>query len=232
MNATTQPHWIVRSIGSSVITPIVLVTVVAVTLWLLRQPSPAVQGGPFMLIIGSLVAVGLGCAALAWIRPQRAGLSPPHVMLSLGFGGMLLGLLYDLANAGPARLDSLCAQTTALGFMDSLRLHIEFLPGMHVGMLVGGLLAIPSLRLLRSHCGRYLCSLFFQNVMCSGWMLVGMTTGALWLARWQAERGVSSLPAMLGSMFVGMTWGMVVSVALYRGFFTLRNRAAGNQKGA
>jgi hypothetical protein len=26
-------------------------------------------------------------------------------------------------------------------------------------------------------------------------------------------------------MFVGMTWGMVVSVALYRGFFTLRNRA-------
>jgi hypothetical protein len=230
MNATTQPHWIARSIGSSVITPVLLVSVVAVTLWLLLLESPASQGSQLVLIVGVLGAVGLGCAALAWIRPQRAGLSPPHVMLSLGFGGMLLGLVYDLAHEGPARLDSLCAQTATLGFMDSLRLHIEFLPGMHVGMLIGGLLAIPGLRMLRSHCGRYLCSLFFQNVMCSGWMLVGMTTGALWLARWQTERGESSLPGMLGSMFVGMTWGMVVSVALYRSYFTLRNRAAGNQK--
>ena len=70
--------------------------------------------------------------------------------------------------------------------MDSLVLHMVFLPGMHVGMLAGGLLAIPSLRMLRAHCGRYLCSLFAQNLMCSGWMLVGMTTGALWVARWQA----------------------------------------------
>jgi hypothetical protein len=109
-------------------------------------------------------------------------------------------------------------------------LHLEFLPGMHVGMLVGGLLAIPSLRLLRSHCGRYLCSLLAQNLMCSGWMLVGMTTGALWLSRWQAESAVSSLTGMLGSMFVGMTWGMVLSVGLYRGFFTLRNRASNKLK--
>jgi len=29
---------------------------------------------------------------------------------------------------------------------------------------------------------------------------------------------------MLGGMFVGMTWGMVASVALYRAFFALRNR--------
>jgi hypothetical protein len=232
MNATTQPHWIARGIGSSVITPVVLVGAVAATLLLVRQQPSAAQGGQFLLIAGCLAAVSLGCAALSWIRPQRAGLSPPHVMLSLGFGGMLLGLLVDLANAGPARLDSLCAQTSTLGFMDSLLLHIDFLPGMHVGMLIGGLLAIPSLRMLRSHCGRYLCSLFFQNVMCSGWMLIGMTTGALWVARWQAERGAGSLTGMLGSMFVGMTWGMVVSVALYRGFFILRNRAAGNQLGA
>ena len=146
-------------------------------------------------------------------------------MLSLGFGGMLLGLLYDLYYAGPARLDSLCAQSASLGFMDSLQLHVQFLPGMHVGMLAGGLLAIPSLRLLRPHCGRYLCSLFAQNLMCSSWMLVGMTAGALWLSRWQLFAGSSTLPGMLGGMFVGMTWGMVISVALYRGFFTLRNRA-------
>jgi len=92
-------------------------------------------------------------------------------------------------------------------------------------MLAGGLLAIPSLRLLRPHCGRYLCSLFAQNLMCSGWMLVGMTAGALWLSRWQLSAGTSTLPGMLGGMFVGMTWGMVISVVLYRGFFALRRRA-------
>jgi hypothetical protein len=31
---------------------------------------------------------------------------------------------------------------------------------------------------------------------------------------------------MLGGMFVGMTWGMVVSVGLYRLFFQLRQRRA------
>lgn len=224
VNAIAPPHWVARSIGSSVITPALLVALVGMTLWLLGRQSASAQGSSFSLILGSLVAVALGCATLTWVRPQRAGLSPPHVMLSLGFGGMLLGLLYDLTQAGPARLESLCAQTGSVGFIHSLVLHMVFLPGMHVGMLAGGLLAIPSLRLLRAHCGRYLCSLFVQNLMCSGWMLVGMTTGALWVARWQAGLGGSSLSGMLGSMFVGMTWGMVVSVVLYRGFFTWSNR--------
>jgi hypothetical protein len=218
--------------GSSVITPIVLVTLTGMTLWLLRRPSLAGQGEQIALILGAVLAVALGCAALSAIRPQRAGLSPPHVMLSLGFGGMLLGLLYDLGNAGLARLESLCAQSGQVSFFDSLALHAAFLPGMHAGMLVGGLLAIPGLRLLRSHCGRYLCSLLFQNLMCSGWMMVGMTAGALGLSRWQAENGGGSLPGMLGSMFIGMTWGMVVSVALYRGFFILRHRATTQQKAA
>jgi hypothetical protein len=31
---------------------------------------------------------------------------------------------------------------------------------------------------------------------------------------------------MLGGMFMGMTWGMVLSVALYRGFFAWRDRRA------
>ena len=230
VNVITPPHWIARSIGSSVITPVMLLALDGLTLWLLGRQSAGVQGSPFLLILASLIAVALGCVALTWVRPQRAGLSPPHVMLSLGFGGMLLGLLYDLAQAGPARLESLCAQTGSVGFIDSLVLHMVFLPGMHVGMLAGGLLAIPSLRMLRAHCGRYLCSLFVQNLMCSGWMLVGMTTGALWVARWQAGLGGSSLPGMLGSMFVGMTWGMVVSVLLYRGFFTWRNRNSRTEK--
>ena len=145
-------------------------------------------------------------------------------MLSLGFGGMLLGLGVDLALGGLDRLESLCTQSARLGLLDSLELHIAFLPAMHAGMLTGGLLAIPSLRMLRQHCGRYLCSLLTQNLMCSAWMLLGMTSGALWLVRWQVASGMSSLPGMLGGMFVGMTWGMVLSVALYRAFFALRNR--------
>ncbi len=224
MNNISGPHWFSKSIGSAAFTPVVLVSFLGFTLWSLGDVAgkSVAQQNPATVL--SLLAVALGCLALSWIRPQRAGLSPPHVMLSLGFGGMFLGLLYDVLNAGPQQLQSLCSQSAALGFWDSLLLHVEFLPGMHVGMLAGGLLAIPSLRLLRPHCGRYLCSLFAQNLMCSTWMLVGMTLGALWLSRWQLVGGISTLPGMLGGMFVGMTWGMVASVALYRGFFMLRHR--------
>lgn len=225
MNMNSPTHWLARSIGSATLTPALLLVLVALTLWSLGRGSTLPGGMPPLLTVLTLALVAVGCAALAWIRPQRAGLSPPHVMLSLGFGGMLLGLLYDVLQAGPARLDSLCSQFAGLGLMDSLVLHIEFLPGMHMGMLAGGMLAIPSLRVLRPHCGRYLCSLFAQNLMCSGWMLLGMTAGALWLVRWQAGSGTSTLPGMLGGMFVGMTWGMVLSVALYRGFFAWRNHA-------
>lgn len=228
MNTNLPSHWLVRSIGSAALTPALLVSVAGLTLWWLGRASSIVGGAQFLTTGLTLATVAAGCAALAWVRPQRAGLSPPHVMLSLGFGGMLLGLLYDVLQSGPARLDSLCLQSGNLGFMGSLLLHVEFLPGMHTGMLAGGLLAIPSLRLLRPHCGRYLCSLFAQNLMCSGWMLLGMTGGALWLARWQLGNGTSNLPGMLGGMFAGMTWGMVLSVALYRRFFAWRRRAEEN----
>lgn len=229
MRMNFKPHpWLASSIGSARLTPAVLVTTVAITLWLSGRHAGVSAAGQLPVLLGSLVAVAAGCAALTWIRPQRAALSPPHVMLSLGFGGMLAGLLYDVANAGPERLQSLCAQASSLRFFDSMRLHAEFLPGMHLGMLAGGLLAIPSLRLFRPHCGRYLCSVLAQNLMCSGWMLVGMTAGALWLSRWQFAVGTSILPGMLGGMFAGMTWGMAASVALYRAFFALRNSAPAN----
>ena len=224
MSLASQPHWLARSVGSAVLTPALLVSLVGLTLWLSGHGSSAIPAGRSLAIALVLLAVALGCAALAWVRPQRVGLSPPHVMLSLGFGGMMAGLVFDVLNAGTARLESLCLQSSDLGFTESLLLHMEFLPGMHAGMLAGGLLAIPSLRLLRPHCGRYLCSLFAQNLMCSAWMLVGMTVGALWLTRLQMNVGSLSLTGMLGGMFVGMTWGMVISVALYRGFFSLRNR--------
>lgn len=229
MTNISVPQWLAKGMGSSGLTPVLLVSLLGFTLWSLGSVggNTAAQQNPSNII--SLLSVALGCVALAWIRPQRAGLSPPHVMLSLGFGGMLLGLLFDVFNAGPERLQSLCSQSASLGVLDSLELHLEFLPGMHAGMLIGGLLAIPSLRLLRAQCGRYLCSLFAQNLMCSSWMMVGMTLGALWLPRWQFIGSTGSLSGMLGGMFVGMTWGMVISVALYRGFFVLRNRFDGKQ---
>ena len=219
------PHWLARGVGSSAVTPGLLLLAVAATLWGMGTPLGGAGASQIAVIILSMLLVGLGCGALSLVRPQRAGLSPPYIMLSLGFGGMLIGLLVDVLQAGPARLASLCTQAAPLDFFDSLQLHMAFLPAMHAGMLTGGLLAIPSLRLLRQHCGRYLCSVLAQNLLCSGWMLLGMTAGAIWLVRWQVALGNSSLTAMLGGMFVGMTWGMVLSVALYRAFFAWRLRA-------
>ncbi len=219
------PNLLARSIGSAGITPTLLLCLVGFTLWSTDRHSVRLDADlRWLSILLSLLAVALGCMALSWVRPQRAGLSPPHVMLSLGFGGMLLGFGYDWAGAGPAQLDSLCSQSAALTLWQSLLLHMQYLPGMHLGMLAGGLLAIPGLRMLRSHCGRYLCSLLLQNLMCSGWMLLGMTLGAVWLVRLQLAYGAASITAMLGGMFVGMTWGMVLSVALYRSYFSWRGK--------
>ncbi len=222
----TQAHWLARGIGSASVTPALLIATVAMALWFAdRQSLPVTLDAVWPVILLCLLAVAAGCAALSWVRPQSAGLSPPHVMLSLGFGGMLLGLLADWLNAGPAQLGSLCQQASTLRLSESFSLHLRYLPGMHIGMLLGGLLAIPSLRMLRSHCGRYLCSVLTQNLLCSGWMLLGMTLGAVWMVRLQIMLGAASLTGMLGGMFVGMTWGMVGSVALYRQYFAFRNRA-------
>ena len=223
--ASPTAPWLARCLGTASVTPVALLLATGLALWALGRSTPVGDPRLAITILCSLAAVAAGCVALAWVRPQRAGLSPPHVMLSLGFGGMLLGLLMDVSNAGPARLEALCRQTSLMGVVDGLRLHLEFLPWMHAGMLVGGMLAIPSLRLLRTHCGQYLCSLFLQNLMCSAWMLLGMTLGAVWLSRWQLLGGTSTLPGMLGGMFAGMTWGMVISVALYRSYFRWRNRS-------
>jgi hypothetical protein len=222
MRPPAPAHWIARSIGSASTTPALLVLLVGLTLLWMGRADRLVPGSQVLVIAGAVTLVALGCAALAAVRPQNAGLSPPHVMLSMGFGGMLVGLLWDVLDGGTDRLASLCTQSSSLSLIDSLQLHIAYLPGMHIGMLAGGLLAIPSLRILRPHCGRYLCSLFAQNLLCSAWMLVGMTVGGLWLVRIQTQSSGSTVAGMLGGMFVGMTWGMVVSVALYRFIFQLR----------
>lgn len=223
-------RWLLPGLGSTALTPLVLLVLVALAQWSLgariAAPSPA-PAALAALLAATLALVAAGCATLACLRPQRAGLSPPHVMLSLGFGGMLAGLAVDVAHAGPQQLDALCSASAALPtWLEALRLHAAFLPAMHAGMLAGGLLAIPSLRLLRPGCARALCARVGQNALCSVWMLLGMTGGALAMQRWlpSGDTASSALPTMLGGMFVGMTWGMAASVALVRAAYALRAR--------
>ena len=211
-----------RSIGSQKHTPLLLLAMVAFAYWLVGTSLVDIDWS--LLALTWALVIG-GCIALVAIRPQRAGLSPPHVMLTLGFSGMVIGLAWDVMQFTVPLLEDLCASTEGLPFGAALQAHLMFLPGMHIGMIAGGLAAIPSLRILRPDCGRYLCAVFAQNLMCSGWMLLGMTAGALWLSR-LATGGSYGLTEMLGGMFAGMTWGMVLSVALYRGFFVMKDRRA------
>jgi hypothetical protein len=168
----------------------------------------------------SLLGIALGCYALGKLRPQRLGLSPPHVMLSLGFGGMLVGLFIDIQITPIATIATICSTSQSLTLMDSLQLHLRLMPFMHIGMLIGGIAAIPSLRYLRPQC-RKLCSMLAQNILCSTWMLLGMTLGSVIFTQvlQQSELQYLSLSMMLAGMFTGMVWGMVVSVLLYRQYF-------------
>ena len=166
--------------------------------------------------------VGSGCVALALLRPQRSGLSPPTVMLSLGIGGMLMGFAWDCLQTPIAMLEALCISSNGRSVVDSLRYHFMLLPGMHVMMMIGGFAAVPTLRLMRPEC-RKLCALFAQNMLCSGWMLFGMTVGGtLFVQALSASYGMN-LGRMVGGMMTGMVWGMVISVALYRLYFTMRD---------
>jgi hypothetical protein len=175
------------------------------------------------LLALTLLGVLSGCAALAWLRPQRVGLSPPNVMLSLGIGGMLLGLIWDTTRTPIALLNSLCVSSSSFDLIDSMLFHASLFPGMHALMLVGGISAIPTLRRLRPECRR-LCSMLTQNVLCSSWMLVGMTVGPTVFVQYIRTINGMSVTNMLAGMFTGMVWGMVVSVGLYRLFFVMRDR--------
>jgi hypothetical protein len=194
---------------------------VCVTLSLLQVRSAG--SGDSILLLLTLAGVLSGCSALTWLRPQRVGLSPPNVMLSLGIGGMLLGLYWDTTRVPIATLDSLCISSSPLNLVDSMGFHAGLFPGMHAMMVIGGVAAIPTLRLLRPECRR-LCSMVTQNILCSTWMLIGMTFGSTVFVQSIGSINGMSVDKMLGGMFTGMVWGMVVSVGLYRSFFIVRDR--------
>ena len=197
---------------------LMLLLLVALSLWLVR----GVGSGDWHLMLLTLAGVASGCLVLTLMRPQRIGLSPPNVMLSLGIGGMLLGLLWDGLQTPLGMIEALCVTSNEFDFLESMRFHMTLLPGMHVMMVAGGIAAIPTLRVLRPECRR-LCSMLTQNVLCSTWMLVGMTLGATVFV--QSIRSVNglALDRMLGGMFTGMVWGMAISVGAYRLFFITRD---------
>jgi hypothetical protein len=161
------------------------------------------------------ISVLTGFVALGWLRPARVGITAPQAMMLLGTIGMLGGLALDVHRAGLAAIASMCA-SSGPDFLAVARLHLEWLPAMHIGMLAGGLGALVWLRRVRPGCKRQFCARFMQNITCSAWMMVGMVAGVILYYRLAAWFGSAGVPAMLGGMIGGMVWGMVVSVSIYR----------------
>jgi len=166
-----------------------------------------------------------GFVALGWLRPALVGITAPQAMMLLGTVGMLGGLAIDVHRAGLAAIASMCA-ASGPDFLAVARMHLEWLPAMHVGMVAGGLGALVWLRRVRPGCRRQFCARFLQNITCSGWMMVGMVAGVILYYRLAAWLGSAGVPAMLGGMIGGMVWGMVVSVSIYRKIIGLRNARA------
>jgi len=182
----------------------------------LQQPRELIWLG------ATAVSVLTGFVALGWLRPARVGITAPQAMMLLGTLGMLGGLAIDVHGAGLAAIASMCL-ASGPDFLAVARLHLEWLPAMHIGMIAGGLGALVWLRRVRPGCRRQFCARFMQNVACSGWMMIGMVAGVILYYRLAAWFGSAGVPAMLGGMIGGMVWGMVVSVSIYRVYIGLRD---------
>jgi hypothetical protein len=177
-----------------------------------------VSGTAWAALGVALVLAGL--LALAKLRPARGGLNSPQWMLLLGSVGMLAGMAVDAHAGGLETLSALCTASGGLGAM--LLLHLAQLPFAHVGMVGGGLVVLPLMPRLRRGCRRQLCAQLGQNLVCSGWMVVGMAAGSLVfleLAGW--TEAVREPAAVLAGMFAGMVWGMVASVTLVQSLVRL-----------
>ncbi len=179
-----------------------------------------------LALAGTAAAILGGCLTLGWLRPALVGIAAPQAMMLLGAAGMVAGLAVDAQGTSLSLLATLCSSAAGLDLGTLLRLHLEWLPAMHVGMAVGGLAAVPLLRLQDRKCRRQLCAKVGQNLLCSVWMILGMSAGTLLVHQLMTIGGNLGAAGMFGSMFAGMVWGMVVSVALYRLYFRWRDSQA------
>jgi hypothetical protein len=160
-----------------------------------------------------VAAILAGLLLLARLRPARGGLTSPQWMLLLGAAGMVGGMAVDARSGGLDTLAALCAGPADLKAM--LILHLNQLPLAHLGMVAGGLVVVPLMPKLRRGCRRQLCARLGQNLLCSGWMVVGMAAGSLLFLALAGWFGAVRAPVtVLAGMFAGMVWGMVASVSL------------------
>ena len=174
---------------------------------------------PAWAALGVLLVLA-GLLALSRLRPARGGLTSPQWMLLLGAIGMGGGLALDAWVGGLETVAALCAGPSDFGAM--LALHLSQLPLAHAGMVAGGLVVVPLMPRLRRGCRRQLCAQLGQNLLCSGWMVVGMAAGSLvflQLAGWSGA--VREPAAVLAGMAAGMVWGMVASVSLVQALIRL-----------
>lgn len=167
-----------------------------------------------------------GLVMLGWLRPARVGLTAAQVMLVSGTFGMAIGLWIDTRGTGVEMIAAICAQSEGIALRERILWHWTRLPAMHVGMVLGGLVAIPWLRLPRPACRRQFCARLAQNLACSVWMILGMALGGTVVYEFANQSAAGRAVLMLGSMTAGMVWGMVVSISLYRLYFFWRDADA------
>jgi hypothetical protein len=171
-----------------------------------------------------------GLLVLARLRPARGGLTSPQWMLLLGAIGMAAGMAVDARVGGLETLAALCSGPSDLAGM--VALHLSQLPLAHLGMLAGGLVVVPLMPKLKRGCRRQLCAQMGQNLVCSGWMVVGMAAGSLVFLELAGWAGAVREPAgVLAGMFAGMVWGMVASVLLVQTLVRMSLGARGHAGG-
>lgn len=140
-------------------------------------------------------------------------------MLHLCAIGMLAGFIIDTRDGRFALLAALCTNGDR-SLLYWMQLHWNQLPAMHVGMVIGSLLAMPIAPIARLEL-RDLLMEALKIISCIGLMLAGMNLGMLAL---QVVSGrTQSSYVMLAGMGLGMVWSLALSVAV---FGALRPRLA------
>lgn len=101
-------------------------------------------------------------------------------------------------------LAGLCTSAAALGFDDVVRLHWLCLPFMHVGMVLGSLLA-AFFAAERIHGMKSVMRELIPGVACTLVMILGMNLGSyVWLHTEFASQETTGMIFMLAAMMTGM----------------------------
>ena len=203
--------------------PAAMIFIAVIVLLGMLAPPRSLADAVWFVANGAIIFSGL--VMLGWLRPAHVGLTAAQVMLVTGTLGMAIGLWIDTRGAGVEMIAAICTQSEGIALRERILWHWTQLPAMHAGMVLGGLAAIPWLRLTRLACRRQFCARFAQNLVCSAWMTLGMALGGT-VVYGLANQSAVGMVLMLGSMIAGMVWGMAMSISLYRLYFFWRGADA------